>query len=55
MRGVTESMAGRAAVFHLLPFSCTEAAQVSLLKGGFPEVLARPSVAQMWFRSYVQT
>ncbi len=55
MRGVTESMAGRAAVFHLLPFSCKEAAQVSLLKGGFPEVLARPSVAQMWFRSYVQT
>jgi hypothetical protein len=28
---------------------------VSLLRGGFPEVVARPSSAQTWFRSYVQT
>lgn len=55
MRGVTESMAGRAAVFQLLPLSRTESAKVSLLKGGFPEVLARPSSALVWFRSYVQT
>jgi len=55
MRGVTESMAGRAAIFQLLPFSTRETARVSLLAGGFPEVLAHPSTAHTWFRSYVQT
>ena len=55
MRGVTESMAGRAAVFTLLPLSLQECAKVSLLQGGFPEVLARPRTAAIWFRSYVQT
>jgi hypothetical protein len=48
-------MAGRAAVFHLLPFSFLEVPKVSLLSGGFPEVLAHPSVSQTWFRSYIQT
>ena len=55
MRGVSESMAGRAAVFHLLPLSIGESPKVSLLRGGFPEVVARPSHAATWFRSYVQT
>jgi predicted AAA+ superfamily ATPase len=55
MRGVTESMAGRAAVLQLLPFSTTEHPKVSLARGGFPEVIARPSAAQLWFRSYIQT
>lgn len=55
MRGVTESMAGRAAVFQLLPLSVAETPKVSVLRGGFPEVLARPPAAQTWFRSYVQT
>jgi len=55
MKGVTESMAGRAAVFQLLPLSTGEAPKVSLLRGGFPEVLASPSTSPIWFRSYVQT
>lgn len=55
MREVTESMAGRAAVFQLMPLSVRETTAVSLLKGGFPEVLARPSAARIWFASYVQT
>ena len=55
MRGVTESLAGRAAVFHLLPLSTEETEKVSLLRGGFPEVLARPTAGTVWFRSYVQT
>ena len=55
MKGVTESMAGRAAVLQLLPFSSVEHPKVSLVRGGFPEVIARPSVAQLWFRSYIQT
>jgi predicted AAA+ superfamily ATPase len=55
MQGVTESMTGRAAVFQLLPMSCEETDKVSLLNGGFPEVLGRPSTRRMWFRSYIQT
>jgi predicted AAA+ superfamily ATPase len=55
MRGVTESMAGRAAVFQLLPLSTGETPKASLLNGGFPEVLARPAARRVWFSSYVQT
>jgi hypothetical protein len=55
MQGVTESMAGRAAVLHLLPFSTAESPKVSLRRGGFPEVIARPATASLWFSSYVQT
>lgn len=55
MRNVTESMAGRAAVLQLLPMSVRESPKVSLLRGGFPEVLARPGVASVWFSSYLQT
>jgi uncharacterized protein len=55
MRGVSESMAGRAAIFQLLPFSHDEEPAVSLLKGGFPEVIARPQTRNIWFSSYIQT
>jgi hypothetical protein len=55
MRGVTESMAGRAAVFDLLPLAAAETGKVSVVRGGFPEVVARPSSASTWFRSYVLT
>jgi predicted AAA+ superfamily ATPase len=55
MRGVTESMAGRGAVLQLLPFSTREHGKVGLLRGGYPEVLARPGAAPLWFASYVQT
>ncbi len=55
MRGVTESMAGRAAILHLWPLSSAESPKVSLYRGGFPEVIARPSTADLWLRSYVQS
>lgn len=55
MKGVTESMAGRVAVSTLLPLSTQETSRVSVLRGGFPEVLARPGAAEVWFRSYLQT
>lgn len=55
MQGVSESMAGRAAVLHLLPFSLAETDRVSLLHGGYPEVLARPTGRGLWFGSYIQT
>ena len=55
MQGVTESMAGRAAIMQLLPFSLAETDRVSLLHGGYPEVLARPGGRALWFSSYIQT
>lgn len=55
MKGVTESMAGRAAVFSLLPLSLAESARVTLLKGGYPEVIEQPRISDLWFRSYIQT
>jgi uncharacterized protein len=55
MRGITESMAGRAAILQLLPFSLSETSKVNLLYGGFPEVLARPKSRELWFSSYLQT
>jgi predicted AAA+ superfamily ATPase len=55
MRGITESMAGRAAILQLLPFSVMENERVSMLGGGFPEALARPKTRTLWFSSYVQT
>jgi hypothetical protein len=55
MKGVTESMAGRAAVFQLLPLSLAESPRVTLARGGFPEVLAHPAGSEVWFRSYIQT
>ena len=55
MQGVTESMAGRAAVLQLLPLSTRETPKVTLLRGGYPEALARPGGARLWFSSYLQT
>ena len=55
MQGVSESMAGRAAVLQLLPFSLAETDRANLLLGGYPEVLARPKTRALWFSSYVQT
>src|SRR5262249_55241713 len=55
MQGVPESMAGRAAVMQLLPFSMVETDRVSMLAGGFPEALARPGTRDVWFSSYIQT
>lgn len=55
MKGVTESMAGRAAILQLWPFSLQEDPRVSGFTGGFPEALARPRGASLWFQSYLQT
>jgi len=55
MQGVTESMAGRAAVLQLLPLSTRETSKVTLLGGGYPEAVARPAEARLWFSSYLQT
>jgi len=55
MQGVSESMAGRAAILHLLPLSLSETDRVGMLAGGYPEVLARPRARDLWFSSYIQT
>lgn len=55
MRGVTESMAGRAAMLQLYPLSQHETPKVDLLHGGFPEAVARPAGSSLWFSSYIQT
>jgi predicted AAA+ superfamily ATPase len=55
MQGVTESMAGRAAIFQLMPFSLAESNKVSLLGGGFPEAIADPGGRFVWFSSYLQS
>ena len=55
IQGVTESMAGRATILRLLPVSLQEDEAVLERTGGFPEVLAAPSDAELWFSSYVQT
>lgn len=55
MQGVSESMAGRVAIVQLLPLSTLETDRVSLLSGGYPDVLARPALAHTWFQSYLQT
>lgn len=55
MRHVSESMAGRAAILQLLPFSIVETGRVEPLRGGFPEVWAAPRLASAYFASYLQT
>jgi hypothetical protein len=44
MQGMSESVAGRAAIVQLVPFSLSETMKVNLLHAGCPEVLARPKV-----------
>lgn len=55
MDGVTESMAGRAAILRLYPLARTESPKVSPFLGGFPEVVRRPADRSVWFESYLQT
>jgi predicted AAA+ superfamily ATPase len=55
MQGITESMAGRAAVLQLLPFSLAESPKVDLLQGGFPEPVMHPASRTLWYASYLQT
>jgi predicted AAA+ superfamily ATPase len=42
-------------VLQLLPLSSRESPRVTLLHGGYPEAVARPAHARLWFSSYLQT
>jgi len=55
LEGVSESMAGRAAILRLSPFASSEDSRVSPYLGGYPEALAAGKAASLWFSSYVQT
>lgn len=55
MQGITESMAGRAAILQLLPFSQSETPKADPLLGGFPEPVLHPRGRELWFASYLQT
>ena len=67
MKGVTESLAGRAAILTLLSFAAGETKKIAqtmrqneiqnfIFYGGYPElVLARKRNSRLWFSSYLQT
>jgi uncharacterized protein len=55
MRGVAESMAGRVAIFQLMPLSSQESSKVNEFDGGYPGLLSAPRSRETWFRSYIQS
>lgn len=59
MAGVTESLAGRAAILELLPFSLHERPPRDLAEavwlGGYPEPALHPAVRDLWLSSYIAT
>lgn len=64
LAGVSQSLAGRAGITHLLPLAGAEIPEVSnktlslntlLLKGGYPALHTQPVTPQDWFVSYVAT
>lgn len=64
MEKISQSLAGRVAVFHLLPFSLNELRKTSyfpnspfeyILKGGYPRIYDQQVDLKLFFPSYVQT
>jgi len=60
MEGVSQTLAGRAAVLHLLPCSLQETGVTGTLdetmfRGGFPAVVAGGRNATSWQNAYIQT
>lgn len=64
MAGITQSLAGRVAVTHLLPLSLAELGKAHgfekqldrlLITGGYPALHAQQAEARDWFPSYVAT
>lgn len=64
MRGVSESLAGRAMILTLFPLSYSESARrvqekrlsEIILRGGYPELVTKPEITRDWWcSSYVST
>lgn len=64
VKGITQSLAGRAALFTLLPFSCPELNQKKiknidlnelLWRGMYPSVIADNTPVDMFYRNYINT
>jgi len=62
MKNVSESLAGRVAIFDLLPFSTVEyqpaagrQLEIQLWWGGYPQVVLQPGIRDAWMRGYTQT
>lgn len=61
MKNISESLAGRAAIFSLPPFSIKERRETCeiadfLLTSSYPELIVNPEVASdLWYASYLQT
>ncbi len=55
MQNIGESMAGRAGILRLAPFSNHENPRVSAYAGGYPEALTADNAETLWFSSYIQT
>lgn len=64
VKGITQSLAGRAALFTLLPFSCLELNKEALQKtklnellwrGMYPSVIADKTPVELFYRNYVNT
>jgi predicted AAA+ superfamily ATPase len=55
MAGVSESMAGRAAILQLTGLSYREVGSWNLRRGGFPEAVLQRRSLDLWFGSYLQS
>lgn len=59
MKNITESLAGRIAIFELLPFSLLEYKKQNIKdaiwNSFFPEPCIYPAKRDLWIRSYIQT
>ena len=63
MKNISDSLAGRIAIFELLPFSSEElfsqnekrSIQELIWYGGYPELLLHPESRQTWISSYIHT
>ena len=64
MKGVSESLAGRIAIFELYPFSWAELEETptiqetlqGILRGFYPEFIATPEMSHLrWFDSFLMT